>query len=46
MNGFVVTCYNDPLIYILKSNIIREAHSVGLELGVSSYEVELHINNR
>ena len=33
-------------LYILRSNIIREAHSVGLELGVSSYEVELHINNR
>ena len=30
----------------MKSSITREAHSVGLELGVSSYEVELHINNR
>ena len=33
-------------LYILKSNIIREAHSVGLDLGVSIYEVELHINHR
>ena len=33
-------------LYILKSSVIREAHSVGLELGVGSYEVELHINNR
>ena len=33
-------------LYILKSSIMREVHSVGLEVGVSSYEVELHINNR
>ena len=33
-------------LYTLTSNLIREAHSVGLELGVlGSYEVELHINN-
>ena len=33
-------------LHILKSSIITEAHSVGLELGVGSYEVELNINNR
>ena len=31
-------------LYIMKSNIYKEAHSVGLELGGSSYEVQLYIN--
>ena len=46
VNIFVVTCYNDPHVHSeIEYGINRGAYSVGLELGVSSCEVELHINN-
>lgn len=30
----------------LKSNLVREAHSVDLELGVGDYEIEPHTKKR
>ena len=43
---FVVTYYNGMLVHTEIDYIVREAHTVGFELGVISYDVELHTNTR
>ena len=43
---FVVTYYNGMLVHTEIDYIVREAHTVSFELGVISYDVELHTNTR